>query len=83
MGGNPSHCHLQQQELSASVCRLCQLCAEVRNSHRFHNRLQAINIDNPWTRQSVFVVIENFNVCMTASQWHRGGENDLVSGADC
>lgn len=29
MGGNPSHCHLQQQELPATVCCLCQLCAQV------------------------------------------------------
>ncbi|MEQ2180558.1 hypothetical protein GOODEAATRI_002388 [Goodea atripinnis] len=28
VGGNTGHCHLQQQELPASVCCLCQLCAQ-------------------------------------------------------
>lgn len=29
VGGNTGHCHLQQQELTATVCCLCQLCAQV------------------------------------------------------
>lgn len=60
------------------MCRLCQLCAQVL----IKKILQFINVQNRWITESVFVVIEKSNGCVTMLQWHRGGETDLVSGAD-
>lgn len=75
MGGNSSHSHLQQQELTATVCCLRQLCSQVPNSHLslvfdlLRRSLQCCpSLTLPW-------------LCPLL-QRHSGGETDPVSGAD-
>lgn len=73
VGGDPGNCHLQQQELSAAVCCLCQLCSQVLNSFR------RVSEEYTSPRRSYSSVTM---VCCPLLQWYPGRETDLVSGAD-